>query len=255
MHCLIAEQPMLDLIAMWRQPKMVAYFAFTTALYALLLYPVSQFSLFGFQADYLRFAMCIPVAFGFLFGPAAAWGAGFGNLIFDAVTNNGLNWISPLGFLGNFLIAYIPYTLWNKITAEPPNMRSIKKLALFMGLVGLGTTICGLAIGWGLLYLYQRPFIMITYTIIGSDTLWAVLLGPVILAACYGYFSRKRLLYTDIMRIAPKPSWSKIKTCAIALFIAAAALCFIVPALSDVGAMVLLPLVLLAFTALMAASA
>lgn len=96
------RKTMLDLISMWRQPKMVAYFAVTTALYAALLYPVSQFSLFGFQADYLRFAMCIPVAFGFLFGPAAAWGAGFGNLIFDAVTNNGLNWISPLASSATF---------------------------------------------------------------------------------------------------------------------------------------------------------
>lgn len=246
---------MLDLITMWLRPKMVTYFTFTTALYAALLYPVSQFSLFGLQADYLRFAMCIPVAFGFLFGPAAAWGAGVGNLIFDASTNSGLTSISILGFLGNFLIAYLPYTLWTKITAEQPDMRSIKKLALFMGLVGLATTICGLLIGWGLVYLLKLPFIMITYTIIGSDTLWAVLLGPVILATCYGYFSKKRLLYTDIMHITPKPSWNKIRTCAISLFIAAAALCFIVPALSDVGAMVLLPLVLLAFTALMAASA
>lgn len=233
---------------------MVAYFAFTTALYAALLYPVSQFSLFGLQADYLRFAMCIPVAFGFLFGPAAAWGAGFGNLIFDAVTNSGLTWISPLGFLGNFLIAYIPYTLWTKITSEQPDMRSIKKLALFMGLVGLATTICGLLIGWGLLYLYQLPFIMITYTIIGSDTLWAVLLGPVILAACYGYFSKKRLLYTDIMHLAPKPSWSKTRTCAIALFVASAVLCFFVPALFTFEAIFLLPLVSLAFISIMVAS-
>lgn len=229
---------------------MVAYFALTTALYAALLYPVSQFSLFGLQADYLRFAMCIPVAFGFLFGPAAAWGAGFGNLIFDATTNSGLTWVSALGFLGNFLIAYIPYTLWTKVTAEQPDMRSIKKVALFMGLVGLATTICGLLIGWGLLYLYQLPFIMITYTIIGSDTLWAVLLGPVVLAASYGYFSKKRLLYTDMMPIAPGPSWSKTRKCAIALFVVFAALCFIIPALFDVEAIVLLPFVGLSFFSL-----
>src|SRR5512138_900497 len=125
---------MLELVSMWRQPKMIAYFALTTTLYAALLYPVSQFSLFGLQADYLRFAMCIPVAFGFFFGPAAAWGAGFGNLIFDATTNSGLTWISILGFLGNFLIAYLPYTLWTKITTEHPDMRSTKKLTLFIGL-------------------------------------------------------------------------------------------------------------------------
>lgn len=245
---------MLDLVYMWKRPKMVGYFLFTTALYALLLYPVSQFSLFGLQADYLRFAMCIPVAFGFLFGPAAAWGAGFGNLIFDAVTNTGLTWISPLGFLGNFLIAYIPYTLWVKVTTEQPDMRSVKKLVLFMGLVGLATTICGLVISWGLLYLYQLPFVMITYTIIGSDTLWALLLGPVILAACYGYFSKKGLLYKDIMYLTPEPSWSKTNTFAVALFLASAVLCFAIPALLSVDAMVLLPFVSLAFISIMVAS-
>jgi energy-coupling factor transport system substrate-specific component len=233
---------------------MVAYFAFTTALYAALLYPVSQFSLFGLQADYLRFAMCIPVAFGFLFGPAAAWGAGLGNLIFDATTNSGLTWVSALGFLGNFLIAYIPYTLWTKITAEQPDMRSIKKVVLFMGLVGLATTICGLLIGWGLLYLYQLPFIMITYTIIGSDTLWAVLLGPVVLAASYGYFSKNGLLYRDIMRLTLKPSWSKTKTCTSALFVVSATLCFVLPAMFNVETMLLLPFVSLAFIALVATS-
>lgn len=245
---------MLELISMWRNPKMVAYFAITTALYAALLYPVSQFSLFGLQADYLRFAMCIPVAFGFLFGPAAAWGAGFGNLIYDAVTNNGLTWISPLGFLGNFLIAYIPYMLWSKITTEQPDMRSVKKLAFFMGLIGLATTICGLVIGWGLLYLYHLPFIMLTYTIIGSDTLWAVLLGPVVLAASYGYFTKNKLLYTDIMHLTLKPSWSKTRTCAVGVFVASAALCFVIPALFSAEAMILLPFVSLAFVTLVVAS-
>jgi hypothetical protein len=123
-----------------------------------------------------------------------------------------------------------------------------------MGLVGLATTMCGLVIGWGLLYLYQLPFIMITYTIIASDTLWAVLLGPVILAACYGYFTKKRLLYTEIMHITPEPSWSKTRTCAIVLFVVSAALCFVLPALFSVEAMVLLPFVSLAFIALVAAS-
>jgi QueT transporter. len=244
---------MLDLISMWRHPKMIAYFALTTILYAALLYPAWQFSLFGLEADFLRFAMCIPVAFAFLFGPAAAWGAAFGNLIFDAATNTGLTWISPFGFLGNLLIAYIPYMLWTKITTEKPDMKSAKKIALFSGLVVAACTVCGLVIGWGLLYLYQLPFVMTTFTIIGSDTLWAILLGPILLAACYGCFSKHKLLYTDIMHITPKPSWSKTRTCATAVFVASAALCFIIPSLFNVDAMVLLPFAGLSFISIMAA--
>jgi energy-coupling factor transport system substrate-specific component len=244
---------MIDIISMWRHPKMIAYFAFTTVLYAALLYPVSQFSLFGLQADYLRLAMFIPASFAFLFGPAAAWGTAFGNLIFDAASGNGLTLASAFGFLGNFLIAYIPYMLWNKVTSEQPDMRSIKKLVLFMALIGAACTICGLVIGWALLYLFQLPFVMTTFTIIGSDTLWAILLGPIVLAASYRYLSKRKLLYTDIMQITQKPSLSKLRVVGIGIFVASAALCFAIPAYIDVESTVLLPFVTSAFIALVAA--
>ncbi|NLF89604.1 QueT transporter family protein [Candidatus Bathyarchaeota archaeon] len=244
---------MLDIISMWRHPKMIAYFATTTALYAVLLYPVSQFSLFGLQADYLRIAMFIPASFAFLFGPAAAWGTAVGNLIFDAASGNGLTLASAFGFVGNFLIAYIPYMLWSKVTSDQPDMRSIKKLALFMALIGASCTICGLIIGWALLYLFQLPFVMTTFTIIGSDTLWAILLGPVVLAASYRYLNKRKLLYLDIMQITPKPSLSKKRVLAIGVFVASAALCFVIPAYLNVDATVLLPFVASAFIALIAA--
>lgn len=244
---------MLDIISMWRHPKMIAYFAITSALYAALLYPVSQFSLFGLQADYLRIAMFIPASFAFLFGPAAAWGTAFGNLIFDAASGNGLTLASPFGFVGNFLIAYIPYMLWSKVTSDQPDMRSIKKLALFMALIGASCTICGLIIGWALLYLFQLPFVMTTFTIIGSDTLWAILLGPVVLAASYRYLNKRKLLYLDIMQITPKPSLSKKRVLAIGVFVASTALCFVIPAYLKVDATVLLPFVASAFIALIAA--
>jgi energy-coupling factor transport system substrate-specific component len=245
---------MIDIISMWRYPKIIAYFAFTTVLYAVLLYPVSQFSLFGLQADYLRFAMCIPASFAFLFGPAAAWGAAFGNLIFDAASGNGLTFASAFGFVGNFLIAYVPYMLWSKVTSEQPDMRSIKKLALFMALTGAACTICGLVIGWALLHLFQLPFVMTTFTIIGSDTLWAVLLGPIVLAASYRHLSKRKLLYTDIMHITSNPSLSKKRVLAIGVFVASAAVCFVIPAYFDVESTVLFPFVASAFVAILAAS-
>jgi energy-coupling factor transport system substrate-specific component len=249
-----AGKGMLDIIAMWRHPKMIAYFAITTALYAALLYPVSQFSLFGLQEDYLRIAMFIPASFAFLFGPAAAWGTAFGNLIFDAASGNGLTVASAFGFVGNFLVAYIPYMLWSKVTSDQPDMRSIKKVAIFMALIGAACIICGLIIGWALLYLFQLPFVMTTFTIIGSDTLWAILLGPIVLAASYHYLSKRKLLYKDIMQITPKPSLSKKRGLAIGVFITSAALCFIIPAYFNIEATVLLPFVASAFVAIVSAT-
>jgi energy-coupling factor transport system substrate-specific component len=58
---------------MWKNPRMIAYVILTAILYAALLYPFQEYSFFAASADYFRIAMCIPVAFSFLFGPAAAW--------------------------------------------------------------------------------------------------------------------------------------------------------------------------------------
>lgn len=95
---------------MWKNPKMIAYALFTAVLYPAVMYPFLQFSFFGANADYLRVGVSIPVAFSFLFGPAAAWGAAFGNVIYDVFTNS-VNAASFFGFIGNFLIAYLPYKL------------------------------------------------------------------------------------------------------------------------------------------------
>jgi energy-coupling factor transport system substrate-specific component len=235
---------MLDLIEMWKNPKMVGYFALTAALYAALLFPLKQFSFFSESAEYLRIAMCIPVAFSFMFGPAAAWGAAFGNLILD-VSTAPISWITPVGFLGNFLIAYLPYKLWSKITLEKPDLKSVKKLGLFCGLCALACVICGLLIGWGLLYLFATPFVMTSFTIFTSDLLWAILLGPVLLRFSYDYFSKNKLLYSDLIKTQQHIHWNKPKTFALLVFVVAAILCFIVPALFSVDAWVILPFVML----------
>ena len=239
---------MLDLIEMWKNPKMVGYFALTTALYAALLFPLRQFSFFSESADYLRIAMCIPVAFSFLFGPAAAWGAAFGNLLFDVATGP-VSWITPLGFLGNFLIGYLPYKLWSKITLEKPDIKSVKKLGLFVGLCALACVICGLIIGWGLLYLFAIPFVMTSFTIFASDLLWAILLGPVLLRLSYGYFSKHKLLYGDLLNTQLKVHWNKTKNYTLAVFVVAVILSFIVPALFAVEAWLILPFVTLSLIA------
>lgn len=239
---------MLDLIEMWKNPKMVGYFALTTVLYAALLFPLRQFSFFSESADYLRIAMCIPVAFSFLFGPAAAWGAAFGNLIFDAATGP-ISWITPLGFLGNFLIGYLPYKLWSKITLEQPDIKSAKKLGLFVGLCALACVICGLIISWGLFYLWAIPFVMTSFTIFASDLLWAILLGPVLLRFSYDYFSKNKLLYSDLIKTQPYIHWHKPKTYALLVFVIAAILCFILPVLFSMNAWVILPFVMLSLVA------
>jgi energy-coupling factor transport system substrate-specific component len=218
---------MLDLISMWTKPKMVAFTALTAVLYAALLYPAWRFDFFG-QADYFRFAAGVPVAFSFLFGPAAAWGAAIGNLICDASTV-GISTISLFGFVGNFFVAYIPYKLWSALTAEKADLRSVKKFSLFVGVAAVGCTLCGLIIAWGLLWLYGLPFSMDFFTIALTDLMWSVIVGAVVLAASYGFVSRHKLLYTDMLSLPMvQPSWGKGRSLALAAFAVSAVLCFFV---------------------------
>jgi hypothetical protein len=51
-----------------------------------------------------------------------------------------------------------------------------------VGLCALGCALAGVLIGWGLLYIFSLPFGMTSFTIFASDLLWAIVLGPIVLA-------------------------------------------------------------------------
>lgn len=245
---------MHELVAMWKNPKMLTYIALTALIYPVVLYPFLQYTFFGTHADYFRVGVAVPAAFSFLFGPAAAWGAAFGNIIYDVLTD-GLNAASIFGFIGNFLIAYVPYKLWRALTSQKPDMRSVKKVLLFMGLAALSCCLCGLVIGWGLFYLFAEgcPFVMTALTIFATDAMWAVVLGPVILAISYGFFSKRKLLYSDLLNLPLKPQWSKTRSLAMLVFGISTVLCIAIPLLYSFNVWLLLPFMLLSVGAVLLA--
>lgn len=59
----------------------------------------------------VRVGNIFPMPFGLMFGPAGAWGAAMGNLLGD-VFGGTLGPGSVAGVLGNFLLGYLPYTMW-----------------------------------------------------------------------------------------------------------------------------------------------
>ncbi len=234
---------MLDLIAMWKNPKMVAFTALTAVLYFALIYPFQQFNIFQGSGDYLRVGIGILTAFSLLFGPAAAWGAGIGNIIYD-VSTGGLTTISIFGFVVNFLIAYLPYKLWNNLTAEKPDLRSAKKIGLFSGLAVFACVVCGLVLGWGLLWLGLAPFMPTAAIIAFTDALWAVVLGAALLATFYGFVAKQKLLYTDLLNTQQaQPRQIKTRALALIAFFVIATVCFAAGALFTVNPFVLLALV------------
>jgi len=189
---------MLDLFEMWKNPKMILFVLLTAVLYEVIIFPTQGFTLFGGYADFGRLGVGIPVAFSFLFGPAAAWGAAIGNIIRDIVTNN-LDASSFFGFFGNFLLGYIPYKLWNLITTEKPDLRSVKKVAIFVTVTVVACSVCGVLIASGLYWLGFTPFMPTAAIIALTNAIWGVLFGSIVLALSYQYVRKHKLLYTDLL--------------------------------------------------------
>lgn len=65
---------MREVFTMWSNTRMVVLTALTAALYAAVLIPFKPIPIIpGFTE--IRPAVAVPLVFGLLFGPAAAWGA------------------------------------------------------------------------------------------------------------------------------------------------------------------------------------
>lgn len=96
---------------MWRNTRMIILAAVCAAIYgaALIAFKTAIPLIPGITE--VRVANIFPMVFGMLFGPAGAWGTGIGNLIGD-IFGGTLGPTSIPGFLGNFLLGYLPYAMW-----------------------------------------------------------------------------------------------------------------------------------------------
>ena len=90
----------------------------------------------------------LPVPAGILFGPPAALGCAIGNLVIDIFYDyEEAIWI---GFLGNFLMAYIPYKIWNMIAGRQLHVHTVKRLLLFIGAACMGCLTCSWTLSYGM---------------------------------------------------------------------------------------------------------
>ena len=90
---------------MWKNTRMIILVAVCAAIYgaALIAFKTALPIIPGFTE--LRVANIFPMVIGLLFGPAGAWGTA----------------------IGNFLLGYLPYALWNRIVPSRTMSREWKK--------------------------------------------------------------------------------------------------------------------------------
>ena len=75
---------MRELFTMWQNTRMIVMTAISAAAYVAVLLPFKGFVIIPGLTE-VRPGAAIPVVFSFLFGPAAAWGTGFGNIIAETL--------------------------------------------------------------------------------------------------------------------------------------------------------------------------
>jgi energy-coupling factor transport system substrate-specific component len=215
------ERPaMSELRSMWSNTRMVVLSAICAALYAAVLVPFKVVPLIPGVTE-LRPANAIPVVCSFMFGPAAAWGAGIGNMIGDFF--GGVGPADIFGFFANVAYGYIPYKVWQVMAqGEQPVIRSPLTAAKFVIACLLASTFCADIVGWGENLLALRPFLMLGNAIVFNNMLAAILLAPFLLAAIYPRVKAGHLLYEDVMPehqvLPPKTAWFGLALLTVGVF-------------------------------------
>jgi energy-coupling factor transport system substrate-specific component len=240
---------MLELITMWKNPRLVAAVALTAALYAASLVPLKGFTAVNGMVDLGRVGIAIPIVFSFLFGPAAAWGAALGNVIGD-IAGAQFNAGSIFGFLANLLIGYVPYRIWTSVTLEKPEMKKPLRLLLFVAISILVCLIAGVIIGWGLNWLGWVPFIIIAPIIAITNSIWAISIGPIFLSLTYNFVENRKMLYYQVENKNPARASIRLIRKFAAMFLAISTIaCFSGGVIFGLNTWQLLPLLVVMFVA------
>jgi hypothetical protein len=192
---------MRELLSVWRDTRMVVMVAVTSALYAAVLIPMKVIMPLVPGFTEVRPANVLPVFFSFLFGPVAAWGAAFGNVVGDMFGTFGPG--SFFGFFGNFLYGLIPYRVWRFWArrvfrwqghrSESPQFWErgggrdgrfgVRDFLLYAAACIPACAACGLVIGWGVDLLGFVQFGVLANVIFLNNVVMAIILGPPLISS------------------------------------------------------------------------
>jgi len=201
---------MKTLNAVWKSTTMVVLTALCGALFAAILIPFKLLPIIPGVTE-VRPANAIPIACSLLFGPAAAWGSAFGNLVGDFAF--GLGPGSLIGMVGNFLYGFAPYAIWRTVFgAQEPRADKASHWVALIFICIVASAACAFTIGWGIdVILKGVPFAILGTIIFFNNLLMALLLAPPLLFALLPRVKAWGLLWTDIVPAAaaarPRFAW------------------------------------------------
>lgn len=192
---------MKEIFALWKNTRMVVLVAMSAACYVAVLLPFKVTVVIPGLTE-VRPGAAVPVLLSFLFGPAAAFGAGFGNLIAD-ILGGMLGVGSLFGLLGNFLYAFVPYALWGawRGTARPGE-RGLSDWMLVSGIIVVSCLTIAVVIGWGIDLLGLAPFAALGNIIFINNLATSLVLAIPLLALTYPRVEQGGMLWHEIMEVA-----------------------------------------------------
>ncbi len=194
---------MKPLGTMWKNTRMIILVAVCAAIYAAALIAFKTAIPLIPGITEVRVANIFPMVFSLLFGPAAAWGSAIGNLIGD-IFGGTLGLGSIFGFVGNFLLGYLPYAMWTTLKPIADGKRELalqnwRSWVLYILLALISSAACAVVIATGLELLGLVPYPVLSTIITVNDTAGS-LIGGLLLLAVYGVVRRQlRLVWWDVM--------------------------------------------------------
>jgi energy-coupling factor transport system substrate-specific component len=194
---------MKAVFSMWSNTRMIILTAVCAAVYgaALIAFKTALPLIPGITE--VRVGNIFPVPFGLLFGPAGAWGAAIGNVIGDMLGGT-LSPGSPAGFVGNFLLAYLPYSLWT--TWAPFRLRSpewdsgkVQCWVSYFLVTFVAAGACAVVIGTAVDAFGIVPYAVLTKIIAVNNTV-AGWIGVLLLATVFGFVRNAlHLFWADVL--------------------------------------------------------
>jgi len=172
--------------------------AICAAIYVAVLAPFKGFVLIPGLTE-VRPGAAIPVVMSFLFGPAAAWGSAFGNVMAD-ILGGMLTPVSLFGFIGNFAYGYLPYALWRALMGQTNPVRSgLKGWLMYSVILVTSCLAAGSIIGWGADILHMAPFAALGLIVAINNLIATAALSTVLISLLYDRVRQWGLLYDQIM--------------------------------------------------------
>ncbi len=194
-------------LEMWKNTRMIVLVAVCAAIYAAALIAFKTAIPLIPGVTEVRVAGIFLMTFGMLFGPAGAWGLAIGNVIGDLFGGT-LGPASIAGFFGNFLLGYLPYTMW--LTFFPFSektyrwdTKSPRSWSAYICISIISSCACAVLIGLIVDLLGIVPFQVISRIIAINNTI-GNLIGVVLLIAVYDITKKQlSLVWTDVMDVTP----------------------------------------------------